>query len=134
MVVGEAATGVARDQGVSGSLVGLTVVAAGTSAPEFSMSLMAALEGLGSIGRQRRMKIMRGAVLERLEGLFRSRSFQKRRGELLPWCGGHRGGAKQLRIDVSQALRMVGLLNWVMDGDCNREKRHWDAGLRAFGG
>ena len=45
----ESAMRVARDLGISGSLVGLTVVAAGTSAPEFSVTLMAAFEGRGSI-------------------------------------------------------------------------------------
>lgn len=45
----ESAARVARDMGVSGSLVGLTVVAAGTSAPEFAVTLTAAFEGRGSI-------------------------------------------------------------------------------------
>jgi cation:H+ antiporter len=45
----ELAVRVARDLGVSGRLVGLTVVAAGTSAPEFAVTLTAAFEGRGGI-------------------------------------------------------------------------------------
>lgn len=45
----ESGARVARDLGVSGSVVGLTLVAAGTSAPEFAVTLMAAFEGRGSI-------------------------------------------------------------------------------------
>jgi len=45
----EAAARVGRDLGISGSVVGLTLVAAGTSAPEFAVTLMAAFEGRGSI-------------------------------------------------------------------------------------
>ncbi len=45
----DSAARLAQDVGVSGSLIGLTVVAAGTSAPEFAVTLMAAFEGRGSI-------------------------------------------------------------------------------------
>jgi cation:H+ antiporter len=43
------ATGLARGLGVSPLVIGLTVVAFGTSAPELAVNLMAALEGRGDI-------------------------------------------------------------------------------------
>ena len=45
----ESASGLARRLGISELIVGLTIVAAGTSAPEFGVTMFAAFEGHGSI-------------------------------------------------------------------------------------
>jgi len=45
----ESAAGLARRFGVSELIVGLTIVAAGTSAPEFGVTILAAFEGHGDI-------------------------------------------------------------------------------------
>ena len=45
----ESAAGLARRLGVSELIIGLTIVAAGTSAPEFGVTILAAFEGHGDI-------------------------------------------------------------------------------------
>ena len=50
----EGASALARKMGVSPLLVGLTIVAFGTSMPELAVSVTAALRGANEIGRQRR--------------------------------------------------------------------------------
>ena len=45
----ESASGLARRLGISELIVGLTIVAAGTSAPEFGVTIFAAFEGHGSL-------------------------------------------------------------------------------------
>ena len=45
----ESASGLARRFGISELIIGLTVVAAATSAPEFGVTILAAFEGRGDI-------------------------------------------------------------------------------------